>query len=51
MWHGGLRQFQNQKMKRRLLNVVTVLSLLLCAAACAAACALWVRSYWVPEQV
>jgi hypothetical protein len=33
-------------MTRRLLNLVTLLSLLLCVAACA----LWVRSYWVPEQ-
>ena len=33
-------------MKRRLLNVLTAASLLLCVAACV----LWVRSYWVPEQ-
>jgi hypothetical protein len=29
-------------MKRRLLNLLTALSLLLCVAACV----LWVRSYW-----
>ena len=34
-------------MKRRLLNVMTLLSLLLCMAAAA----LWVRSYWVFDDV
>ena len=34
-------------MKRRLLNFVTTLSLVLCAAACV----LWVRSYFVGEQI
>jgi hypothetical protein len=32
--------------RRRLFNALTALSLLPCVAACA----LWVRSYWVPEQ-
>jgi hypothetical protein len=34
-------------MMRRLLSLLTLLSLLLCAAACV----LWVRSYWVSEAV
>ena len=34
-------------MKRRLLNLLTALSLLLCVAVCF----LWVRSYWVSEGV
>jgi hypothetical protein len=34
-------------MKRRLLNLLTLLSLLLCVAACV----LWVRSYWVGDFV
>jgi hypothetical protein len=33
-------------MRRRLLNVLTVLSLMLCVATCG----LWARSYWVPEE-
>jgi len=33
-------------MKRRLLNLLTIVSSLLCVAACAT----WVRSYWVPEE-
>src|SRR5688572_3907797 len=33
-------------MKRRLLNLLTALSLLLCVAVVA----LWVRSYWVKDQ-
>ena len=33
-------------MTRRLLNLLTVLSLLLCVAACV----LWVRSYWIPDR-
>jgi hypothetical protein len=34
-------------MKRRLLNLLTLLSLLLCVAVCV----LWVRSYWVFDRV
>ena len=34
-------------MRRRLLNVLTVLSLLLCMAVCV----LWVRSYWVADSL
>ena len=34
-------------MKRRLLNLLTALSLLLCVAVCV----LWVRSYWLTDQV
>jgi hypothetical protein len=34
-------------MKRRLLNLLTAVSLLLCVAACV----LWVRSYWVADLV
>jgi hypothetical protein len=34
-------------MKRRLLNLLTALSLLLCVAACV----LWVRSYWHCDSI
>ena len=34
-------------MKRRLLNLLTILSLLLCVAAVA----LWIRSYWAGDEL
>jgi len=33
-------------MRRRLLNLLTALSLLLCVAVCV----LWVRSYWIGDR-
>jgi len=43
MWDAGRRLYRG--MKRRLLSLLTALSLLLCVTACA----LWVRSYWLLE--
>ena len=43
----GRQRVRWQAVRRRLLNLVTVLSLMLCVAVCV----LWVRSYWLSDEL